>query len=214
MRLAKIRRWIEEEKYYLWVVISVVFLNATFSIVSSLMAPFAKQETLPQPVKILNEAELAAALRDNVWFQLFFGVGTLAAFALFFVGLFFIIQFSRQKAKGEPIVPWRLPDTGVLWGLRDVFHVVVLLILAGYLIEFIQLVFFYPAGWKISESLRLLISTLMIDCFVLYLIVRLVTVEKKQALSDLGLSTRAFFRNLLFGVKGGSSSKMCCVPLP
>ncbi len=143
-----------------------------------------------------------AALRDNIWFQLFFGVGTLIALILFILGLFFAAHFLRKRSRGQPIAPWRLPDQRILWTLRDVFHVVVLLVLFSYFVEFLQVFILYFIHGKISENLRILSSTLTTDVMVFYLIFRLVKVEKGQTLSHLGLSTNAFFRNLLFGLRG------------
>ena len=203
MSLTQIRKWIEEERFYLWIIICIVLLNTTFSILETVTASHSKKEvTTEKEDFVIDREKIITLLEQHPWLQLLLGAGTFVAFLLLMLGLVFTAQFLYQGLKGKFVISWRIPDEEVLWSLRDVFHVVVLLILSSYLIEFFQALFFHILRWEVSESLRMLSATFFTDLIVLYLILRVVKIEKKQTLSRLGLSTRAFFRNLLFGLRG------------
>ena len=204
MNLTQMCRWMEEEKFYFWIVIVVVLFNTTFAILGSISAPRPKKEALLAEKEdfVMDREKMAATFRQKPWLRIVLGAGTLVVFILFFLGLVFAGQFLVQRAKGELVVPWRPPDEAALWTLRDVFHIVVLLVFSSYLVELFGFLFFHTLRLEASESLRILSTTFLTDLIVLYLILRLVKREKKQTLSHLGLSKNAFTRNLLFGLRG------------
>ena len=195
----KIQRWIQEEKRYVWIVITLVLLHTTFSLIATLTIPSA---TAPSPQKealLAEEARLVSALKENESLQFVLGIGTLLGLLILSFGLFLTIRFVKAKRQGKWVIPWRLPDQEVTWTLRDVFHVVVLLVVAGYLIEIFQLLFFQIFK-QVPQNIRLLGGTFLTEVIALYLIFRLVF-QKNKTLSHLGLTKNALSRNLLFGFR-------------
>jgi len=203
MNLSKVRKWIEEEKFYVWVIVCLILFHSTFSLLGALTAPLVKSEPSPQEEETsLSQNRLMAALNENPFLKLLFGAGTLLFLFFLLLGLLFTVQLIRQRRKGELNLSWRLPDREIFWTLRDVLHVVVLLVLSSYLIELCEIIFFNLLQLHPSESVRMLITTLLTDGVAFYLIFDLVKLQKGQNLSHLGLSVNAFSRNLLFGLKG------------
>jgi len=202
MSLKKIRRWIQEERPYLWCVIFLILLHSTFSILNAFTGSLKKETPHSEKGSLFEEERWLTALKENESLQFLFGVSTLFVLLLLCLGLLLTVLFLVQKSQGKFVVPWRPPDPEILWGLRDVFHVIVLLVFFSYLIEFFEALFVFFATDGVSESVRMLGTTLVSEAIVLFLIFRLVRVEKKQSLAHLGLSTKAFGKNLFFGLTG------------
>ncbi|MCH9029859.1 MAG: hypothetical protein IH819_09665, partial [Bacteroidetes bacterium] len=156
----KIQRWIQEEKRYVWIVITLVLLHTTFSLIATLTIPSA---TAPSPQKealLAEEARLVSALKENESLQFVLGIGTLLGLLILSFGLFLTVRFVKAKRQGKWVIPWKFPDQEVTWTLRDVFHVVVLLVVAGYLIEIFQLLFFQIFK-QVPQNIRLLGGTFL-----------------------------------------------------
>ena len=202
MNLLKIREWIEEEKFYVWIVVFLILFHATFSLLGTLTAPAKSEPSLQEEETPISQDRLMTLLNENPFLKLLFGAGTLLFLFVLLLGLLFAVQLMRQKLKGELSFSWRLPEREILWTLKDVFHVVVLLVLSSYLIELCEIVFFHLTQLRPSESVRMLTTTLLTDGVAFYLIFDLVKFQKGQDLSRLGLSVNAFSRNFLFGLKG------------
>ncbi|MBI4437100.1 MAG: CPBP family intramembrane metalloprotease [Candidatus Omnitrophica bacterium] len=200
MTPTKMRQWIQEERRYLWCVVFLILFHSTFSILNTLSGPLKKETATPVKESVSGEERWLTALKENESLQFLFGMSTLFVLLFLCLGLFLTVLFLIQKAQGKFVVPWRPPDPEILWGLKDVFHVVVLLVLCGYLIEFLQVLFLFFSSETISEGVRMLGTTLLSDLIVLFLIFRLVWVEKKQSLAHLGLSAKAFLKNFFFGL--------------
>lgn len=200
-RWTRMRRWIEEEKNYLWILITLTLVHATLLLLETLTAPLSRGGPPQEQVeRAIEEGRFMAALKQDPSLELLFGMGTVLTFFILSLGLFLSMRFLQKKIQGRMSVPWRLPDQEILWTLRDVFHVAILIVLGSYSIEFFQAIFFHLLPWKISESIRILVTTLLTDLVGVCLVFRLVSFERGQSLSHLGLSGRAFSRNLFFGM--------------
>ena len=202
-RFSDVRKWIAEEKRYLWIVITLILFHSTFSLLGALNSPLGTPRQAVQEGEFFaKEARLMATLKEKEVLQIVLGTAFLFGFLLFSVGFVLAIRFVRMNRKGEMVIPWRLPEREVGWTLRDVFHVVVLLTLASYLFELFQFFLLHFFAGDAPESIRLLGTTLLTDLLAIYLIFHLVMIQKKQSLSHLGISFSAFLKNFSFGVQG------------
>jgi len=200
--MRKLREWIEEEKRYLWIVIFIILFHSTFTLLGALaVSNVAQEEQLSDEDLLLKEKEMMLIIQDNPSLQFLFGLTTIMLIFLLVLGVFFLVQFFLQSKAGKLAIPWRLPKEETPWSLRDVFHVVVLLVLSMYVIEFFQALLFHFLPGERSESAQLLSGTLLTDFIAVLLVLRLVMFQKGGRLSNLGLSIQAFFRNLLFGLR-------------
>lgn len=199
--LSRIRRWVEEEKRYLWIVIALALFHALFSILGAHKTPLEQGMALVAEEEGPDEEAFLSTLRENPSLHLLVGFGTLLVLFLLSIGLVFSVRLLWLGVRGRISVPWRVPEQTIGWTIRDVFHVVVLLLLSMVCIEFFQALFFHLFPTDRAESLRLVGGTFLMDVAVLILILHLVRLQKKQNFLHLGLTTAAFFRNFLFGIK-------------
>ncbi len=200
-RLEGIRQWIHEERKYVWILVFLILFHSMVVLVGSFALPLPGPESVPGE-EIFEEAKLMETFRKDPLIQFLFGIGTLAFLFLMVAGFILGLQFVMLKRQGRFVIPWRSPEQEIRWSLRDVFHVVVLIIFASYVIELIQAFFFHFSGGKGTEGVHLIGGTLLLDLLAVYLILRVVTAQKGQGVSSLGLSTNAFPQNVLFGLRG------------
>ncbi len=195
----KVRQWIREEKRYLWILIVLALVYSTFSILNTFSGPIQKEKPPLGSEDGVSEEKWLSAIQKDPSLQLVFGGGLLALTFFFFLGVALSVRFLAQKARGKFAIPWRGPDPEIGWNLRDVFHVVVILLLLSYILEFAVVLFFHLLRIRVPEETRLLWVTCFGD-LALCLMILCWVARKGDPISHLGLSKKAFPKNIFFGL--------------
>ncbi len=111
---------------------------------------------------------------------------------------FFARKFKKREdvAQGERLGP-------VSWGVRDVFHVFMLLFFVEAVLLTVE--FFIGTLFHLNEShkdLLLMINSLIRDLIVAVFVIELVRRKYGQPLAELGLTARDFLKNVRVGLTG------------
>ncbi|MFH1858132.1 MAG: type II CAAX endopeptidase family protein [Candidatus Omnitrophota bacterium] len=200
-RLTEVRQWVQEEKRYLWIVICLVLFHTGTSILDNFTRPLESAASVAEESLVIKEEQMLKLFREDASLWLLFVFLGLFVFLAMLVGLYWGIRFLWLKRKGKFSIRWRLPEQKILWSIRDVFRLTVIVVLFSYVIEILQFVLFRFVPEHISEGIRLLTGTLATQVIALFLIFRLVRLRKGQMFSHLGLSAKAFSRNIVFGLQ-------------
>ncbi len=130
-------------------------------------------------------------------------VVSLSLLAVLLTGLFLNIYFLVKKARGVPLISQSLSHGSVGWGLPEVFQVFVFLFFVEAVVLTLEIsasVFFNLKS--VEKDFFLMVNSLLRDIFVAGFVVILVKRRFGQPLSEIGLTTKHFFKNLKTGFVG------------
>ena len=204
--LRKIRLFIREEAPYCVILSGVILFHAASSLYVSFhpLAPGSpvSQSALVKAERVLSvePQKLQELLEKDAALQ-FLGTSLfLSAIAVLLLGIFLLVRFWIKQTRGEWEYRWRLLPPRPAWQLRDVFRVIVLLILVAYLVEIFQGLFFVFLKVDFPEQIRLMLNTTLLDLVAFALVLYWVSVRKSQSLRGLGFSVKHFLRHIFFAV--------------
>ena len=132
-------------------------------------------------------------------------IGGMVLFFLLVIvcGFYADTYLLKKKLKGEPLVAGGLPHGPVLWGVKDVGQVFVFILFAESLILSVEWILghFVDLG-GIEKHLMLMFNSLIRDMAAAGFVIFLVTRRFRHKLSEIGLTTRNFLKNVQIGVVG------------
>lgn len=88
----------------------------------------------------------------------------------------------------------------VPWGILDLLRAGVIIVFAGYIIGIIESIIFKKFGLGITVSLRMILSTFLVDITAVIVVLCFVAVKYRENLQALGLNFTYFFNNILSGI--------------
>lgn len=88
----------------------------------------------------------------------------------------------------------------VPWGISDLVKASIVVVFTGYIIGIMESIFFKKFDSGITMSLRMVISTFLVDITAVIVILYFVIVKYRQTLQSLGLRFAYFFNNILSGI--------------
>lgn len=209
--LANIRKFIEKEKRYVWMLVFVILINSA-SVISNPKVS-AKKQPKQRPYQIqqkllknnphLRQELLQKALKDKPHIVYLFGFLTF----VFLIGLFFgtilLIKFLMQTQKGKSIIPKTTGAAQIHWDVLDVIKVVIIFMFFGTTFSIFETVILIALNLKQPDTrLDMILHTLLGDILGFLFILYFVCVKYKQKIVALGLSIKRFFINIWIGVVG------------
>ena len=139
---------------------------------------------------ILKKPQLAGAL-------------SLGAFLLLGVGFFIDMRFVWGVVNKRKWVHDGLAHQAVTWNSAHVMTAAVFMFFAESILMIVEALFFFVAGGKnVPRDFLLMANSLLRDTLVAFFIVYFVTRRLGRRLSDLGLTLKDFFKNVVRGVIG------------
>ncbi len=132
----------------------------------------------------------------------------LIALASFFLlafcsGIFICIYMIMRKMGGLPIISQSLPQNGVPWGPKDTLEVFVFLFFVDTLVVFLEVVLNLFINLKHADKdLLLFINNLVRDTSLLGFLFFIVKKRFGRPLSEIGLTAKNLFKNIVTGIAG------------
>ncbi|MFH1406949.1 MAG: type II CAAX endopeptidase family protein [Candidatus Omnitrophota bacterium] len=199
--LAQIRRFLNEDQKYAWMLIFVILFFAVAQNAENTKAKPDESAHI-EILKKLDQASLENILKQRNTLRVLFGLTMLAAFLAFVTGisLFFIFTylFITKRMTFLPKGPFAISA----WDIWDVARVCIIFLFAGQILSIIELLM-SPVLKIIKDSnFRAIFNTSIMDTVVVVVILYFVILKYRRKLSALGVSFAKSFRNIISGIGG------------
>lgn len=187
----EIRRFINKESLYFYLIIFIVVLNIIFSVFLKEISPKAQigitSKDLIQENILKNPEYLARALA--VSFAVFFLIfaGALMDFVMF-------LRFNPADLKKVFFKKFNIS-----WTLWDVSKAVILFVFFDYSIAIIGGAFF-KSVFNISDKGKLFLNLALSEALIIFLVLYFASSKGKINLKTLGINFTKFFKNVFFSV--------------
>ena len=211
-KIRQIRKVIQKERIYIWMLIFILGFNA-FNLISH--SPSAKElvkakdktrveEASPvyQRLSDIKQEDLKAKLEENTSLAKLLGFIGLLVALIIIAGIALDIKFIFPKAQGKDILVPLTTSVKAGWQILDIGKVIILFLFFGYLISIVELVILHLiTKGKIDKNLFMVLNTSLMDIFAIGAVIYFITKKYKQNLSSIGLSGKKITDAVLVGIK-------------
>ncbi len=130
-------------------------------------------------------------------------VVSLAFLLVVFLGILVNIYLVARKTQGAPFFAGGIPQAAVPWGVKEIFQVFVFLFFVEAVVLFIEMsIGSFLDLKRIGKDFFIMLNSLLRDIGVAVFVVVLVAKRFKQPISEIGLTAKNFFKNIVTGFVG------------
>jgi membrane protease YdiL (CAAX protease family) len=187
---------------YAWMAVFIILVQA-YALWGSGKKPISAQDSRLTRQEFKQQIEkrqkaLGELVRKDQALALNLGYISMFMLALLITGTYFFVNYISRKKKGKPEpIPRTLDTPKPLWGLGDVFKILILFIFYNYLFSiFAHLLKKFFQGGIIDKRIDLVASTGFLDLLAVMFILRFVIVKYHQQIDALGISIKNLWRNI------------------
>lgn len=213
MWLAEIRKFLNKNRLYAWMLVFVILFSAGVNIFSSSPKYEAKKKERAVQSKALygqiqdrlkvNEAKLKVLMSTRKDLTLKMGAFAFGLIGAFLFGLGLLSIFVNAAYKNRRLLESRIDISSCRWGLSDVAKVMILFLFLSQSLFILQFGIINALGLKKYDGgLSGVLNTTIMDLFVLFVIIYMVREYHKGSLRALGLKCGGFFKNIAAGIAG------------
>jgi len=169
--------------------------------------PHARRESVPAKKSIssmtfndlgVTEEKVRLFFESKKPSAVFFKYGIFAGLFMLMAGaaMNLVFLFGRKEVIPRDVAV-RKP---VSWGLADIARVVIIVVFSGYMLGAAGPIILKPLNLGIGDNLRMMLGTFFIDIIAGAAILYFVLVRYGENLSAIGMSSKAFYKNILSGI--------------
>jgi len=194
-RFYDFRKFVLENKFYLWLILLSLILNVFFYLHSEYFNFPQKEEF--SPLENISPENIVKNIEKNMGISQLLSITFYLLFFLFIIGIYFCLSFFVALSKGKIFIfSYDFPK--VNWQVLDIFRVIVIILFFANLLRLSELIFL--RSLEMDFFAHFIIRAFIFDFFSLGTVLYFVSKKYFSSLSHLGLKLDNFINNLLLSL--------------